>query len=82
MNLPYEKIGWEISLDEIKQTSPCLVPLVKGEFEFSVVGERLRCSSNLACEGVNCQNIIRCIQRRLIFKKTSFISKVCKGNVC
>jgi hypothetical protein len=37
MNLPQKKFFWQMTPDKIEQTTPSLVPLVEGEFEFSVV---------------------------------------------
>ena len=58
------------------------MPFIKSELKFSVVGESLRGSSNLTRERVDCQYIISRIKCCLILKKTSFIGKVRKRDMC
>ena len=81
MDFPHEKIFQEIGLDKVKETSPGLMPFIKGQLKFSVVRKGLRSGSNLTGKGINCQYIICRIKSRLILKKKSFIGKVCKRDM-
>lgn len=58
MLFPHQKFGGNIKLNELEQTTPCLLPLVKSKVELAMVRERFRDGGDLASGGIECEHLL------------------------
>jgi hypothetical protein len=65
-----------MGLNQVKQASPRLVPLVEREIKLSLVDERFRRRLDLASHLIDRQEILRRGRHGLLFKETTFVCKV------